>query len=163
MVLMKSTWQNQILLDTWCRWYSFNRSCCWATEGLHEGPQEPRASTRALRNRGARLLIGTILTSCNYSPEIHSYCSSFNEPSLSPQLSSPELLNTTATALLNALICGGRTFLSGQRLKDGHKHELTDKKSVTVTEPRRTETKRRLRGTSQTSSGSLENTTSSSG
>lgn len=53
--------------------------CCTA-EGLLEGLQELRATVNT-HGRWARpkLLIGIILTSYNYSPEIQSYCSGFNE------------------------------------------------------------------------------------
>lgn len=50
---------------------------------LHEGLQEPRATVNAHgRWAGPKLLIGIILTRCNYSPETHSYCSGFNEQAI---------------------------------------------------------------------------------
>lgn len=62
-----------------------NRGCCCCcrctTEGLHEG--FTRATVKAHgRWAGPKLLIGIILTSCNYSPEICSYCSGFNEQAI---------------------------------------------------------------------------------
>lgn len=89
MALMKPTWQNQI--KTSCRikcvycMVLLNRGCCCCcrctTEGLHEGFM--RATVKAHgRRAGPKLLIGIILTSCNYSPEICSYCSGFNEQAI---------------------------------------------------------------------------------
>lgn len=63
----------------------FNRRhcCCCTSEGLHEGLQKPRAAVNIVgRWAGPKLLIGIILTSCNYSPEIHSYCRGFNEQAI---------------------------------------------------------------------------------